>query len=179
VRMYELVTLLGVVSMYTLIRRQDSPHRHLLIAYVAVTTAALYTHYYAGFLVLGQALYLLLIYLLNRQTEKNSLWSHLLPLVWVGMLYLPWLIYAGPRLLNYINNKHTVEGYAPLNFIRFFGDHFVAFSVGHLSDMLQQYVWTDLLDANHQKHRADILPAHATGAGLSGQSGLSVHAAFF
>jgi hypothetical protein len=144
VRMYQLVTLLGVMSVYALIRWQKSQRQNWLVAYVAVTSAALYTHYYAGFLVLGQALYLVLIYLFNRHAEKISIWFCLRPLIWVGILFLPWLIYLGPRLRIYIENKRDIEGYVPLNFIRFFGDHFVAFSVGHLSDMLQQYVWTAL-----------------------------------
>ncbi len=147
VRMYQLVTLLGVLSMVSLVRWQAYGRRQELIAYVGLTTAALYTHYYAGFLILGQALYLLLDGLRHRSPGKNSLSiliARLRPVFWVGLLYLPWLIYLGPRLTTYVKNKRVVEGYLPLSSIRFFGDHFVAFSVGHISDALQQYIWTAL-----------------------------------
>ena len=58
---------------------------------------------------------------------------HADPFIAVGLLYLPWIMYAGPRLVSYIQNKRAVEGYLPLNLIRFLGDHFVAFSLGHLA----------------------------------------------
>jgi len=73
-----------------------------------------------------------------------SLAAALRPFFVVGLLYLPWVLFAGLKLVNYIANKRTVEGYAPLNLIRFFGDHLVAFSVGHLPEHLQLYAWAAL-----------------------------------
>ncbi|MBN1221477.1 MAG: glycosyltransferase family 39 protein [Anaerolineae bacterium] len=149
VRMYQLVTLLGALSIYCLRRWQDDRRRRWLAAYVLVTMAALYTHYYAALLVLGQGLYLLLRYLLAKRESKKSLPSFSLlaslsPLLWVGAFYLPWLIYLGPRLTNYVANKADIESYIPLDIVRFLGDHFVAFSIGHLPNNLQQYIWAAL-----------------------------------
>jgi hypothetical protein len=161
VRMYQLVTLLGAFSIYFFSRQLN--HRRYLWPYVGVTTAALYTHYYAGFIVAAQGLYLLLVYSLTRGTFKNhqnlrparakffsedilaaGLVKSLLPFVYITLLYLPWLIYLGPRLVNYVANKKAVEGYVSLGFMRFWGDHFIAFSLGHLPTDLQAYTWAAL-----------------------------------
>ncbi len=119
--------------------------RNWYIAYVLTTTAALYTMYYAAFVPLFQLLYTLLfpVRQLGRW-QPRAIFARLAPFIWVGLLYLPWLVYAGPRLVSYVQNKRVVEGYVPLNFIRFFGDHFVAFSLGHVPPELQSYVWTAL-----------------------------------
>jgi hypothetical protein len=153
VRMYGLVTLLGALSTYFLIRHktESSPRGgRWFIAYIVAITAALYTMYYAAFIFLFQLLYTLIKKF--RQTDVSatskrglrSVQNELSPFIWVGLFYLPWLVYAGLRTANYIINKREVENYIPLNFLRFFGDHFVAFSVGHLPFSLQSYVWMAL-----------------------------------
>jgi 4-amino-4-deoxy-L-arabinose transferase-like glycosyltransferase len=145
VRMYGLVTLLGAMAVYFFIR-QGSRWR---TAYVVTMTAALYTMYYAALIFLFQILYTLLTRFRFREQKgrfaSKFVYSTLAPFIYVALLYVPWLIYAGPRLVNYVENKRDVEGYLALNFIRFWGDHLVAFSVGHLSPNLQQYIWVALL----------------------------------
>jgi 4-amino-4-deoxy-L-arabinose transferase-like glycosyltransferase len=168
VRMYELVTLLGALSAYFYIRVKDDEVRfggprgrratgggRYLTAYIITITAALYTMYYAVFIFLFQLLYSLLSLIPQiRQSTHNPrpiresarlVWLEFRPFIIVGLLYLPWVIYAGTRTANYIINKRAVEKYLPLDFIRFFGDHFVAFSVGHLSSNLRPYVWVALI----------------------------------
>jgi 4-amino-4-deoxy-L-arabinose transferase-like glycosyltransferase len=156
VRMYGLVTLLGALSVYFFIKNEDvyqrntklkdrtlagPPHHHpYLLAYVFTSVAALYTMYYAAFFVLFQLLYRLLTCL--RQARLTVVLG---PFVYIGLLYLPWLIYAGPRLVNYVQNKRDVEEYIPLSLLRFFGDHFVAFSLGHILTDLRGYVWLALI----------------------------------
>ncbi len=71
--------------------------------------------------------------------------DRLWPALIITLLYLPWLLYAGPRLVHYIQNKRSVEGYLPLSFIRFMGDHLAAFSLGHLPGALRPYLWAALL----------------------------------
>lgn len=148
VRMYGLVTLLGAMSVYFFCRLETTPPAHRrkwLLAYVITTTAALYTMYYAIFIPLFQGLYLLLTRFRGKQKWKNrAVLSSMSPFILVGLLYLPWVAFAGSRLASYVQNKRAVEGYAPVNVIRFFGDHFVAFSLGHLPPHLQKYVWTAL-----------------------------------
>lgn len=154
VRMYGLVTLLGAMSVYSFIRatqtRQVSKTWRVSTAkwsliYVATTTAALYTMYYAIFIPLLQLLYLLATHWQqkDRQTDR-PIWPMFSLFLYVGLLYLPWVIYAGPRLISYVQNKRAVEGYLPYNLIRFLGDHVVAFSLGHLPASLQGYVWVAL-----------------------------------
>jgi 4-amino-4-deoxy-L-arabinose transferase-like glycosyltransferase len=145
VRMYGLVTLLGAMAVYFFVRQGS----RWLTAYVVTMTAALYTMYYAALIFLFQILYILLTRFWFRERKgrfaSKFVYSTLAPFIYVALIYLPWLIYAGPRLVNYVENKRDVEGYLPLNFIRFLGDHLVAFSVGHLSPNLQQYIWVALL----------------------------------
>ena len=166
VRMYGLVTLLGALSVYSFSRatqtlkvwpgtperseagqtlRVFTQQKEWRVAYVLITTAALYTMYYAFFIPLFQVIYLLLVYFRQKERQQQPvLWPTLSLFLYVGLLYLPWVIYAAPRLVSYVQNKRAVEGYLPYNIIRFFGDHFVAFSLGHLPPSLQSFVWTAL-----------------------------------
>ncbi|MCB0190986.1 MAG: glycosyltransferase family 39 protein [Anaerolineae bacterium] len=144
VRMYGLVTLLGAISTYFFFRYQRESEAEKsslspLIGYVATATAALYTMYYAVFIILFQMMYALIATV--RQTPRSLKQAVALgkPFLLIGLLYLPWVIYATPRLLSYIDNKRNVEGYASLGFIPFLGDHLIAFSLGHLPDYLREY----------------------------------------
>ena len=149
VRMYGLVTLFGAMSIYFFIRHENnqnpvSGRKPYQIAFIATTAAALFTHYYAALIILAQLLYTTLGWLRRHQPNlsSQSFYAALLRFVYIGLIYLPWIIYAGPRLVTYVDNKRNVEGYEPLNFIRFFGDHFVAFSIGHLpTALVQNYRW--------------------------------------
>jgi hypothetical protein len=166
VRMYGLVTLLGAVSVYAFSRaiqtlkvwpgtleqsekgqtfRVSKQQKKWRVAYLLTTTAALYTMYYAVFIPLFQLVYLLLANLRRRdRRQRVAIWPTLRLFFYVGLLYLPWVIYAAPRLVNYVQNKRAVEGYLPYNIIRFFGDHLVAFSLGHPPPALQSFLWTAL-----------------------------------
>jgi hypothetical protein len=140
VRMYGLVTLLGAMSMYLFLRIEEDarwtggsapgpsgqPRHHLLhlFGYVAVTVAALYTHYYAILIVLAQLIYGLATGLKRRPAVGfRAVYSMLLPIAYVGLLYLPWLVFAGSRLAGYVENKRNIEAYAALDFVSFFGNH--------------------------------------------------------
>ena len=156
VRMYGLVTWLGALSTYFFAKllvdyqffaseptAQDPVVRRdyfALAGYVVTMTAALYTHYYAGWLLLFQGGHGLLI-MLRQKRSIRQIAQALTPLIVTSLLFLPWVIFLGTRLTDYIENKRDVEGYLPLNPIRFFGDHFVAFSLGHLPIGWGAYVW--------------------------------------
>ncbi len=153
VRMYGLITLLGVVSTYFLVRWLDEPRpdqvrtnrkRGLFSGggYVLTATAALYTLYYAPFLIAAQAIFALVS---TGRAAGRPLRRLLRPFVLMGLLYLPWLIYATPRLLAYIDNKRNVEGYTSLGLFQFVADHLVTFSFGHLAPPLEAYRWLVLL----------------------------------
>ena len=164
VRMYGLVTLLGVFSCYFLARWTVRPHRRYFWAYVLVTTAALYTMYYAALVVLAQVGFQLFF---HRNQLSRRILAILMPFIVTGILYLPWIIYAGPRLVNYIANKRAVEGYVPLGPLHFLVDHLVAFSLGHLPPEFAPYLWLALpavlavglgLWAIRKNYRAALLP---------------------
>lgn len=140
VRMYGLVTLLGVLSAYFLIRQIAQSQAGLRpcgwqVGYIVTITAALYTMYYAAFIIFFQFLYVLW----TCRRSRRSL-ARLAPFVYAGLLYLPWLLYAGQQLPAYIQNKRMVEGYMPLSLFRFVWSHFVAFSIGHVKAEPAAYV---------------------------------------
>lgn len=60
-RMYSLMLCLGALSMWACVRWLRHPARICSIVYSLLTAVLLLTHYYAGFIVLTQALYVLLV----------------------------------------------------------------------------------------------------------------------
>jgi uncharacterized membrane protein len=157
VRMYGLVTLLGLVSLYLFVRllamTPGEPRTALVaLAYISVTTAALYTQYYAAFIVVFEiAVWLVIpvhkskftiqkpqhtIRILNyelRITSHESTLHCLTAWCAIALLYLPWILYAGAKLFTYVTAKIAIEKYAPLDPITFLVQHLAAFSVGHLT----------------------------------------------
>ena len=129
--------------------RSLRPCRSTIILYILSTTAMLHTMYYAVFLLVAQILVGLYY---SKNLPPPNLPRHqgrsrfTLPLnvggtegsrifmswLTITLLYLPWLIYATPRLLNYIQHKRDVEGYLPLTPWHFLHDHALAFTLGHV-----------------------------------------------
>jgi len=153
VRMYGLVTLLGLASIYLCVQLLAmTPGTRASASsaffFILITTAALYTQYYAAFILSAEILLILAIYLAIDRRSSNgrpftSLWAN--PLVhWLSawltiiILYLPWIVYAGPKLYAYVTSKVSIEKYAPLDPLTFLAQHLVAFAVGHLT------AWTSL-----------------------------------
>ena len=106
-----------------------------LITYVLLTTAALYTQYYAIFLPVG-----LTIYAAWRwRRELRAL------LVWLGaqavvaLLYLPWVVYAAPKLAPYISQKIVADADRPLGALAYLARHLAAFLAGHLDGPLAHW----------------------------------------
>ncbi len=60
------------------------------VGYVATTAAALYTHYYAVFVILIENLYLAYAFL-RREIDRRTLWAWIASQVAVFLLFLPWL----------------------------------------------------------------------------------------
>ncbi len=167
VRMYGLVTLLGLGSVYffsqqmadgqrrtanggqpTAERRGQtgyfSSERIYRWGHALTTTAALYTMYYAFFIPLFQ---LIAFVVAHRRRSLRSLMAHpfIRSLSVVALLYLPWVAYAGTKLVTYVQGKRVAEEYVPLGLVRFITSHMVAFSLGHLSDATRILAWATLL----------------------------------
>ncbi len=146
IRMYGLVTLLGLASIYFTVQLLEIPpgtRQSIIVALALIlaTAAALYTQYYASFILLAEIILTLTIYLvIDRRPldwrSLKSMWTN--PLLhwlsaWVAIiaLYLPWVIYAGPKLYTYVTKKVGIEKYTPLDPLTFLAQHLSAFSVGH------------------------------------------------
>ncbi|MBC7262801.1 MAG: glycosyltransferase family 39 protein [Chloroflexi bacterium] len=89
VRMYALVTMFTVMATYGLARGLQTDKRRFWLFYLICTTLALYTHYYALFVLVFQNLYMLKLWL---QGKRGQLVRH-----WIGAqigalaLFAPWV----------------------------------------------------------------------------------------
>ena len=148
VRMYGLVTLLGLVILDSGFRILDSgsvrARLWAWVGYVLAATAALYTQYYAAFLILALNLVVLLRWLRARHPFKELL-SWLAAQVAVAVLYLPWLCYAGDKLLTYVRYKVVADQDLPLDPLTYLARHLAAFAAGHAEGGLAGLWWLGLI----------------------------------
>ncbi len=127
VRMYGLVTLLGLAASLLTLRAAEGRGRWDWVAAGAALLAGLYTQYYAAFIPAG-----LTIVLLARRDLRRRLGAWLLTLAGVALAYLPWLIYTGPRLWVYVQYKVGKDADLPLSLWEYLRRVAAAFGAGHL-----------------------------------------------
>ncbi|MGQ9491745.1 MAG: glycosyltransferase family 39 protein [Anaerolineae bacterium] len=152
IRMYGLVALLSVGVLAAAWRLFDTEPRrpedterfavslrlrvpvspHHLVTYILLTTLALYTQYYAIFLPAGLSLYA--AWRWRRDLRALARWLAAQALV--ALFYLPWALYAAPRLVPYISQKIVADADKPLGVITYVARHLAAFLVGHLEGPL-------------------------------------------
>ncbi len=129
VRMYGLELLLGLLStafFWGMVTTPDKGYTNH-IGYGIITLALLYTEYYAVLLPLAHFVWAL-GYLRQRQG-----WLRLIAVnVTVAVAYLPWLLYAVPKLLPYVSQKIIADADRPLGLGRYLWQHGMAFVAGHL-----------------------------------------------
>jgi 4-amino-4-deoxy-L-arabinose transferase-like glycosyltransferase len=144
VRMYGLVTLLGVAAVYLALRLWTSERWRwgVWLGYAVAASAALYTHYYAAFLLVALNLVVLLLWLEGR---RRWVLSWLGAQAMVVLLYLPWVWYAGDRLLSYVRFKVGVEEDLSYGLLTYVGRHLAAFSWGHAEGFLTGWWWFGLV----------------------------------
>ncbi len=96
-RMYTLVTTLGIASTWALLRLLDRPNRKVLSLYVLLLVLAVYTQYYAWFLVAAHVLFAGLAALAHRHRRPAF---RLLTAGWAAALlaFLPWVRFVFIRL---------------------------------------------------------------------------------
>ncbi|MGC8782587.1 MAG: glycosyltransferase family 39 protein, partial [Anaerolineae bacterium] len=145
IRMYGLVALLSsgvLAAAWELIGRDGEPTRDAvkwsrdrLVAYILFATAALYTQYYAVFLPIGLTLYAVW----RRRRAWHVLWRWLAAQAVVALLYLPWVIYAAPKLTLYVAHKVVADADRPLDLATYIARHLAAFLVGHLEGPLRSW----------------------------------------
>ncbi len=145
-RMYALVTLLVLASIsffLSLLERQESGSAAWVrwALYVFVTSLAMYTQYYAAFIPVALTLFLLV----RSRRYRAVLPKWILALIVLVLSYVPWLLYAGPKLVAYVSNKLVKEGDAPVGPWTYLQRHLVAFSVGHLSEARTYLSWIAMI----------------------------------
>ncbi len=151
VRMYGLVTFFGIASVYLFVKLLAAPDGKsktplFTVVYILVTTAALYTQYFAAFILALQVLIVLLPAIRNQSLRftLHALRFWLFAWASIALLYLPWLIYAGSKLYAYVTFKVRHEAYPPQDPVSFLVQHLAAFSLGHVSAW-PLLIWATLL----------------------------------
>ena len=151
VRMYGLVTLLGLLALLFALRWQaagDGRGRWASwLGYVVAAAAALHTQYYAAFLLAGLNLAVLAGWLRPSESEGRppALRSWLGAQLAVVLLFLPWLAYAGRALMTYVQFKVSVEQDPTLGPVVYLARHLSAFFAGHAEGGLAPAWWLGLL----------------------------------
>ncbi|MCL4393577.1 MAG: glycosyltransferase family 39 protein [Chloroflexi bacterium] len=150
VRMYGLVTLLCLVSIYLfvqLLEMQPGAPRTALVAcgYIGITSAALYTQYYAAFILAAEIVCFGILAVRRSPFATRQAVLHWTA-AWAAIvvLYVPWLAFAGQKLYTYVRSKVAIEQYSRLDPVTFIAQHLAAFSTGHLTDW-SWLAWGSLL----------------------------------
>ncbi|MGQ9584246.1 MAG: glycosyltransferase family 39 protein [Anaerolineae bacterium] len=151
VRMYALVTTLGLGACllhWDLLRSfEKGGHGRrtwLWAGYALLTTAALYTQYYAVFLVLAQAAYTLLWAWRRAGRWAFTRWVLGAQALAIG-LFLPWAAYAGPKLWLYVRYKVGQDADLPAGPLVYLARHLAAMGSGHWEGSLASWWWLGLI----------------------------------
>lgn len=127
VRMYGLTMTFGLAALWSGWRWLRAPSRWRWgLVYGLSLLGGFYTLYTFVLLPAAQALFAVLM------TPRHRWRRRLTPLAAAGLLYLPWLAYAGPRLRSYVAYKVVLDNDTPLGLLPYLGRHLSAFLVGHL-----------------------------------------------
>ncbi len=140
VRMYGLATTFSFLALWAGWRwSQPSAPRRFGVTYLLALTAGLYTLYYFVLLPLAQFIWVL-------AAARSRLRHWLAAVAGAALLYLPWVLYAGPKLLNYVAYKVVQDNDTPLSLLPYVGHHLSAFLAGHLEGPLAPlWPWALLL----------------------------------
>jgi hypothetical protein len=134
IRMYGLVTLLGLGSTAALLLVLRDKMA-LIPVYILLSALALYTQYYAAFILLAHAA----IILANRRKDQAQV--AVVALLVSLTFYLPWVMYSGERLFLYVQGKKAIEHYSPLPLHYFLARHLATFGMGHMPLRLAPLFW--------------------------------------
>ncbi|NOZ04725.1 MAG: phospholipid carrier-dependent glycosyltransferase [Chloroflexi bacterium] len=143
VRMYALLALFSLAATYALLRlMQDTREKVWWVAYVLCAAAALYTEYYAALVIAAHVVAVGLSRGRRNAPRTRLIRPTLLAWAATAFLYLPWVIYAAPKLGTYVAGKVGIESYAPLSPQTFLAQHAIAWSIGHPP---ATYLWLNWL----------------------------------
>ena len=99
-RMYSLMALLSLVSMYFFIRLIKEGSFGTSIGYVLSNTLLIYTQYFGLFIVVAQNIYLATMFLLSRETLKISLRRWVLLQATLILLFAPWVVVLVKQIMS-------------------------------------------------------------------------------
>ncbi|MFZ5919405.1 MAG: glycosyltransferase family 39 protein [Chloroflexota bacterium] len=97
-RMYAPLATLSLASMALLVRARKTRRPALWRLWAAASWLALFTHYFAAFLIAAQVGWMMFEWLRSdRRAAPLRAWA--LPLALAALLYLPWAVYVAPAML--------------------------------------------------------------------------------
>ena len=91
VRMYGLMALLALCSMYFFIKLLEERNYTTSISYIVFSTLLMYTHVYGFFIIIAQNIYLLTLFLLSKEEYKLNFRRWILFQLLLVVLYIPWI----------------------------------------------------------------------------------------
>jgi len=142
-RMYITLAALALASTALLVRAWQSGRQRLWWAWGVVTWLALFTHYFAVFLIVAEAGFLTvsLIHPTWQGKRAAQLKAWAAPLAVAALLYLPWAMYVAPALLGY--EKSWIQS---VKLVEFFRQIFVTYSLGSTATpWMTRWLWPGFL----------------------------------
>ena len=141
VRMYGLALVLGIVATTLFWKVVTRPAGlFVLIGYILAATLGIYTLYYLGFLLLAHALW----GIWTLRAARRRMWQVVGAFAAIALLYLPWALYAGPKLVAYVGGKVLSDQDSPLNPAQYVFRHTWAFTGGHIVSREPALHWLTL-----------------------------------
>ena len=135
-RMYAWVTLWAVLSSLLMLRALERGGAGAWAGYVLATSLGMYTHYYMGFVVLGQNLFVAWL-LARRRLRPAALRGWMIAQVAWLLLFAPWLPIVVRQIQAGGGNWVAQAGGRPG--LRMLADTFIAFSIGPTRELFP--VW--------------------------------------
>lgn len=130
-RMYSLLALLAAIALYLALRLLAGPSRLAAGLYLGVILAALYTHYYAVFVMAAGFLVIAIAWRRHPRWLLGWTAGHFAVL----LLFVPWLLYIlGPSVSATTQAYGAIDLARPSNVLSFLSRFWVALNVG---DMLE------------------------------------------
>lgn len=135
IRMYGMVTCLASLGVWLTLEALERRRAVWWVGAGLALLAALYTQYYAVFILLALVVFLAL----DRERRRESGRSWCVMLAGIALAYLPWIWYTAPRLVTYVQYKVGMDKDLPLAPLEFLRRILTAYGVGHLEGLWQ--VW--------------------------------------
>ncbi len=134
VRMYGMVTCLGALGVWLTLEALERRQAVWWAGAGLALLAALYTQYYAVFIVLALTIFLAVS---RRGREAWRAWGAVL--AGITLAYLPWVWYTAPRLITYVRYKVSMDKDLPLAPWEFLRRVLLAYGAGHLEGRWQNW----------------------------------------